>query len=86
MSQLPRSKEYREEQYLRITSKIRSLVDSSIESPEYGGGVHPIDHLEGFVMSSGMFSHMRAYSDFVKEVEYYKEENERLLKCSKRGY
>lgn len=41
-----KSKEYREEQRVRLKTRIDELINSAIETPEYSAGILPIDDLD----------------------------------------
>ena len=41
-----KSKEYREEQRVRLKTRIDQLINSAIETPEYSAGILPIDDLD----------------------------------------
>ncbi len=77
-----KSKEYREEQRVRLRTRIDQLINSAIETPEYSAGILPIDDLDKVITDMSFSRICVREQNLVHQIE---DLNDQISRLKRRG-
>ncbi len=77
-----KSKEYREEQRVRLRIRIDQLINSAIETPEYSAGILPIDDLDKVITDMSFSRICVREQNLVHQIE---DLNDQISRLKRRG-